>query len=111
MEGVKKYLVSETNDQNLTKSFKNLKTIIQIDWNQKRIFFKAGNSYRGKFELEGNMIKMGILGGTKMMWTGEDVQAVEGFMIRFFRDLIDFEIQGNKITFLKGGEELVCKVE
>ena len=111
MEGNKNYLVVETHDQNLTQNFNNLKTTIKIDWNEKRISFHAGNNYFGGFELEGNKIKLGPMGGTKMFCMGVDVQAVEGFMGKFFRGDIDFEFQGNDITFMKGGQKLVCKLE
>ena len=46
-----------------------------------------------------------------MMWIGVDVQAVEGFMRKFFNGVIDFEFQGNDITFMKGGDKLVCKLQ
>ena len=113
MEGEKKYLVLETHDENLTNIFKKLETVININWNEKRLSFRAGNNYFGGFNLlNDNKLKMDMLAGTQMFCMDPDVQAIEKFMSNFFQGKeLNLEFNGDFLTFLLGAEKVVCKVQ
>ena len=105
------YTIRLTNHQNITSIFLAQKTKINLNLQEKKISFKAGNNSFGNFELEGNILKFKFLAGTKMMCIKEEDRAIEQFMNDFwsFKNVTMINGEDGEVLFFNGSDTIVCK--
>ena len=113
MKGNRFYLLTKTQNENITDIFHLKQVTVNINWDQKKIIFKGKNEFTGFFEnVKKNYFKIDKLNKTKLLFNDSDLNLIENFLEEFFQKVFTFTILSNKIFKLANDTDfIIMKIE